>query len=95
MLAFYKTAYERVIKPLIFTGSAQETHDDAMRLLALCDGSSLACSVLELLRKHEMGTPADHDVMDEDPRAVYFEQMENGMFVRMALLAKVLRGIHV
>jgi len=48
-----------------------------------------------LPRKHEMGTQADHDIMDQDPRAVYFEQMENGMFVRMALLAKVLRGIHV
>lgn len=28
--------------------------------------------------------------VDSDPRAAYFEQMENGMFVRMALLAKVL-----
>ena len=27
---------------------------------------------------------------DADPRARYFEQMENGMFVRMALLALVL-----
>jgi aspartate carbamoyltransferase len=48
-----------------------------------------------LPRKHEMGSRADHDVMDEDPRAVYFEQMENGMFIRMALLAKVLRGAYV
>lgn len=43
-----------------------------------------------LPRKHEMGTPADHDVLDRDPRAVYFQQMQNGMFVRMALLAKTL-----
>jgi aspartate carbamoyltransferase catalytic subunit len=48
-----------------------------------------------LPRKHEMGTREDHDVLDEDPRAVYFEQMENGMLVRMALLAKVLRGVHI
>lgn len=48
-----------------------------------------------LPRKHEMGTRDDHDILDEDPRAVYFEQMENGMFVRMALLAKVLRGVYV
>ena len=27
---------------------------------------------------------------DDDPRAIYFEQMENGMYVRMALLALVL-----
>lgn len=48
-----------------------------------------------LPRKHEMGTQADHDILDADPRAIYFEQMENGMFVRMALLAKVLRGAYV
>ena len=28
--------------------------------------------------------------VDTDPRAKYFEQMENGMYVRMALLALVL-----
>jgi aspartate carbamoyltransferase len=43
-----------------------------------------------LPRKHEMGTPADHDILDQNPRAVYFQQMENGMYLRMALLAKVL-----
>ncbi|MBZ0305654.1 MAG: aspartate carbamoyltransferase, partial [Anaerolineae bacterium] len=43
-----------------------------------------------LPRKHEMGTAADHDILDQDSRAVYFQQMENGMFIRMALLAKVL-----
>ncbi len=48
-----------------------------------------------LPRKHEMGTPADHDALDADPRTVYFRQMENGMLVRMALLAKVLGGLWV
>lgn len=48
-----------------------------------------------LPRKHEMGTRQDHEILDEDPRAVYFEQMENGMLVRMALLAKVLRGAYI
>jgi aspartate carbamoyltransferase len=48
-----------------------------------------------LPRKHEMGTRTDHDILDADPRAIYFEQMENGMFVRMALLAKVLKGAYV
>jgi aspartate carbamoyltransferase catalytic subunit len=28
--------------------------------------------------------------IDEDPRAAYFRQMENGMYIRMALLAAVL-----
>ena len=48
-----------------------------------------------LPRKNEMGTPDDHDQLDQDPRAVYFRQMENGMFVRMTLLAKVLGGFWV
>jgi aspartate carbamoyltransferase len=48
-----------------------------------------------LPRKHEMGNRDDHDILDKDPRSVYFEQMENGMFVRMALLVKVLRGVYV
>lgn len=48
-----------------------------------------------LPRKHEMGTPDDHDKLDRDHRSVYFRQMENGMFVRMALLAKVLKGSYV
>jgi aspartate carbamoyltransferase catalytic subunit len=48
-----------------------------------------------LPRKHEMGTQADHDILDADPRSVYFQQMENGRYVRMALLTKVLRGVHV
>ena len=43
-----------------------------------------------LPRKHEMGTEADHAILDADPRSVYFHQMQNGMYVRMALLAGVL-----
>jgi aspartate carbamoyltransferase catalytic subunit len=43
-----------------------------------------------LPRKNEMGTPADHDILDANPRSVYFQEMENGMFIRMALLAMVL-----
>ena len=43
-----------------------------------------------LPRKHEMGTTADHAILDADPRSVYFHQMQNGMYVRMALLAGVL-----
>lgn len=43
-----------------------------------------------LPRKHEMGTQADHDILDADPRSIYFKQMENGMYVRMVLLALAL-----
>ena len=30
--------------------------------------------------------------IDDDPRAMYFEQAENGMYVRMALLKDILAG---
>lgn len=46
-----------------------------------------------LPRKNEMGTPEQRDALDLDPRAAYFRQMENGMFVRMALLASVLGAV--
>lgn len=46
-----------------------------------------------LPRKHEMGNAEQRDELDLDPRAAYFRQMENGMFVRMALLASVLGAI--
>jgi aspartate carbamoyltransferase catalytic subunit len=31
-----------------------------------------------------------HYAVDDDPRAAYFRQMENGMYIRMALLSAVL-----
>ena len=31
-----------------------------------------------------------HDTVDDDPRAAYFRQVKNGMYIRMALLAAVL-----
>jgi carbamoyl-phosphate synthase/aspartate carbamoyltransferase/dihydroorotase/carbamoyl-phosphate synthase/aspartate carbamoyltransferase len=31
-----------------------------------------------------------HYAVDEDPRAAYFRQVQNGMYIRMALLAAVL-----
>ena len=62
-------------------------------LLKSCSPDTLLMHPLP--RKHEMGSRSDHDELDADPRSVYFQQMENGMFVRMALLAKVLRGAHV
>ena len=48
-----------------------------------------------LPRKHEMGSHQEHDRLDQNPRAGYFQQMENGMLVRMALLAKLLRAVHI
>ena len=66
-----------------------------MTMPVLAQARADAILMHPLPRKHEMGTPADHDELDADPRSIYFQQMENGMFVRMALLAKVLGGLWV
>jgi aspartate carbamoyltransferase len=91
---------------IYWTRVQEERFDDPGEYEAIKDGFIMTPPLLEgaradailmhpLPRKHEMGTPEDHDILDADPRAVYFRQMENGMFVRMALLAKVLRGVYV
>lgn len=91
---------------LYWTRIQQERFDNPEEYDRIKDGFIMLPSVLAqaredtilmhpLPRKHEMGNRNDHDALDADPRAVYFEQMENGMFVRMALLAKVLRGAYV
>lgn len=69
--------------------------DFIMTPAVIAHAKSDAILMHPLPRKHEMGTREDHDILDGDPRAVYFEQMENGMLVRMALLAKVLRGAYI
>lgn len=90
---------------IYWTRVQEERFDDPTEYDAIADAFIMTPDVLAqaketailmhpLPRKHEMGTPADHDRLDEDSRAVYFTQMENGMFVRMALLALVM-GINV
>ena len=91
---------------IYWTRVQEERFDDASAYDSIKDDYVMTPNVLAqakpdailmhpLPRKHEMGTRADHDIMDRDARAIYFEQMENGMFVRMALLVKVLRGVYV
>ncbi|MBC8098993.1 MAG: aspartate carbamoyltransferase, partial [Armatimonadetes bacterium] len=86
---------------LYWTRIQEERFTDRSRYDALHDAFEMTPGLLNqakrevilmhpLPRKHEMGSPADHDLLDANPRAVYFQQMENGMFVRMALLALVL-----
>ena len=70
-------------------------NDFIMTPALLREANADAVLMHPLPRKHEMGTPADHVILDADPRSIYFQQMENGMFVRMALLAKVLADAHV
>jgi aspartate carbamoyltransferase len=91
---------------IYWTRVQEERFDDPAEYESIKDGFIMTPPVLAqakadailmhpLPRKHEMGTQADHDILDADPRSVYFQQMENGMYVRMALLTKVLRGVHV
>jgi aspartate carbamoyltransferase len=88
---------------IYWTRVQEERFEDRAAYDAIKDRFIMLPSVLErakadailmhpLPRKHEMGTPSDHDLLDADPRAVYFQQMANGMFMRMTLLAKVLSG---
>lgn len=91
---------------IYWTRIQQERFKDEAAYDRIKDGFIMLPEILEqapkdcilmhpLPRKHEMGTQKDHDILDADPRAIYFEQMENGMMVRMALLAKVLKGAYV
>ena len=86
---------------IYWTRVQEERFDDPAEYEAIRDSFVMTPDVLAqarkdailmhpLPRKHEMGTPADHDILDADPRTIYFREMQNGMFVRMALLAKVL-----
>ena len=49
LLALCRTAYECVARPFIFTRSAQEAHEGAMRLLSRCDRWGVVCNALGLL----------------------------------------------
>jgi aspartate carbamoyltransferase len=86
---------------IYWTRVQQERFADEADYLAIADRFIMTPDVLAaasdevilmhpLPRKHEMGTEADHAILDADPRSVYFHQMQNGMYVRMALLAGVL-----
>ena len=86
---------------IYWTRIQQERFEDKAAYDAIADDFIMTPDVLAgakadailmhpLPRRHEMGTRADHDVLDADQRSVYFRQMENGMFVRMALVAKVM-----
>lgn len=91
---------------IYWTRVQEERFDDPAEYEAIKDGFVMTPAVLAhakrdtilmhpLPRKHEMGGPQEHDELDADPRTVYFQQMENGMFVRMTLLAKTLGGLWV
>lgn len=43
-----------------------------------------------LPRKHEMGSASERYNLDLDPRTIHFQQVENGMYIRMSLVALIL-----
>lgn len=86
---------------IYWTRVQEERFENKADYEAICNNFIMTPSVLAkakpdsylmhpLPRKHEMGTEEDQDILDRDPRSYYFHQMENGMYLRMALLAKVL-----
>lgn len=86
---------------IYWTRVQQERFADAAEYEAIADRFVMTPDVLArakadcilmhpLPRKHEMGTRDDHALLDADSRTVYFHQMQNGMYVRMALLSAVL-----
>jgi dihydroorotate dehydrogenase len=48
-LTLYRFGYEHLLRPLIFLRSPEAAHRDAMRLLAMLDGSKAECDSLRLL----------------------------------------------
>ena len=86
---------------IYWTRVQQERFADAAEYEAIADDFIMTPTLLAkapddailmhpLPRKHEMGSVDDHAILDDDPRSIYFHQMQNGMYVRMALLAGVL-----
>ena len=68
-----------------------EEYTDAMKHSYIVDGAAMKAAKPDMLVMHPL--PRVDEIateVDDDPRATYFEQMENGMYVRMALLALVL-----
>ena len=73
----------------------QVKDDFIMRPKLLAKTKKAAILLHPLPRKHEMGGYQEHSGLDQDARSIYFQQMENGMLVRMALLAKLLKQVHI
>ena len=81
-----------------FTSKAEYekvSSDFIMKPALLARAKQEAILLHPLPRKHEMGGRRDHDILDRDRRSIYFQQMENGMLIRMALLAKALKHVHI
>ena len=70
---------------------ATEAEYDAVKGLYVVDAAGMRAAKKDMIVLHPL--PRVDEIatdVDTDPRATYFVQMENGMYVRMALLALVL-----
>ena len=70
---------------------ATEAEYDAVKGLYVVDAAGMKAAKKDMIVLHPL--PRVDEIatdVDADPRATYFTQMENGMYVRMALLALVL-----
>ena len=64
---------------------------EAVRGSYVVNRTSLDVAKADMLVMHPLPRVDEIAVdVDDDPRATYFDQMENGMYVRMAILALVL-----
>ena len=64
---------------------------DKLKDVYVVDPELLAKASADMILMHPLPRVYEIDMrVDDDPRAAYFRQMENGMYIRMALLAAVL-----
>ncbi|CEG40291.1 aspartate carbamoyltransferase [Plasmopara halstedii] len=81
---------------LYVTRVQKERFDDEEDYIAVKDSFRITLDVIkdaksEMIIMHPLPRVGEiAEEVDKDPRAAYFRQMENGMYVRMALLALVL-----
>ena len=80
----------RIQKERFDSHPAYESVRDAYRITT--ETMALAKSTMVLMHPLPRASEIAPEV-DSDPRAAYFRQMENGMYVRMAILALVLEAV--
>jgi len=67
------------------------TQYERLKAIYVVDAELMAQAKQDMILMHPL--PRVYEIameVDDDPRAAYFRQMENGMYIRMALLAAVL-----
>lgn len=70
---------------------ADQKEYEAVKGLFMIDKEVMAKAKNDMILMHPLPRVGEIDEqVDDDPRAIYFEQARNGMYVRMALLTKVL-----